>query len=176
MQKGNGGPYAGQTGPPHQRQTGGAGSRRLGRLAKTNSSGEPRDMLGAGTPAEGKPMSEKNLEARVELLEAALATAFRTIEQERYVTRALQTVVFTLINSLTPDDPAEANEWFDAMRFVAMQNADLRADLAADRGIAERGLDPEMLAAMEDERQAVTDMIESIYAMLQNPEGGLTRD
>lgn len=167
--KGRMGRTQNQTGPPRRA--------RLGGRVKTKSSGEPRDMLGAGTPAEGKPMSEKkSIEARVDLLEAALATAFRTIEQERYVTRALQTVVFTLINSLTPDDPAEANEWFDAMRFVAMQNADLRADLAADRGIAERGLDPEMLAAMEDERKAVTDIIESIYAMLQNPQGGLTRD
>lgn len=121
-------------------------------------------------------MQKNDLEARVELLEAALATAFQAVEQERCVTRALQTVVFTLIDSFRPDDPTKADEWFDAMHFVAKQNADLRADLASDGIIADHGTDPEMLAAMEDERKAVTEMLDSIYAMLKRPQGGMTRD
>lgn len=133
-------------------------------------------MLLAGSEAEWTRMSESDLEARVELLEAALATAFQTIEQERYVTRALQTVVFTLIDSFRPDDTAKADEWFEAMRFVATQNADLRADLATDGIIADHGTDPEMLAAMEDERKAVTEILSSIYAMLKRPQGRMVRD
>lgn len=119
---------------------------------------------------------ENSLEARVAFMEKALSTAYEVIERDRHTVRALQIMVCSLIDSARPEDPAEAEEWLDAMQFVAVQNAGLTTDLASDAIIRDHGPDPEMLEAMEDEREAVTKLLRNLYAMLKNPQGGLARD
>ncbi|MCO5085120.1 MAG: hypothetical protein M9939_26410 [Mesorhizobium sp.] len=118
----------------------------------------------------------ESIEARVGALETELAVAYRLIWQERCTARAVQTMLCALIDSFRPGEPERASEWFDAMEFVATQNAGLIADLASDEIIREHGLDSEMLAAMEDEKAEVAKLLRNLYAMLKNPQGGLARD
>lgn len=118
----------------------------------------------------------ESIEARVGALETELAVAYRMIWQERCTARALQTMLCTLIDSFRSGEPERAAEWLDAMEFVATQNAGLIGDLASDEIIREHGLDSDMLAATENEKAEVTRLLRSLYAMLKNPQGGLTRD
>jgi len=120
-------------------------------------------MLPARSKAEGRTMSENDLDARVELLEEALATAFEVQRRDRYEIQVLKAALATLIDSLRPDDSDRAAEWFEAMLEVSTTNVGLHAELATDEIIRDFGVDTERLGAVEDEKTAVEQWLTNYF-------------
>jgi len=134
-------------------------------------------MLGAGTPAEGKPMGEKkSIEARVGLLERAMSTVLHLGERDRYEIQALKAALAAVIDINRPEDGTASDQWFDAMLEVATRNAGLHAELAADEIIRDYGVDAERLRALEDERQAVEKWLATYFTGIKTPAGRFEGD
>ena len=119
---------------------------------------------------------EESLEARVKRLEMAVGVLFDQAEQERYAGRAVQTLLCAVIDDLRPEEPSDADEWFDRILDVAIQNTGLTADLASDAVIRSHGIDRDRLDALEDEREAVISILRVLCTALKNPKGGLVPD
>jgi hypothetical protein len=113
----------------------------------------------------------EGIEARLKLLERAVSTVLQLGARDRYEIQALKAALAAVIDINRPDDADTANRWFDAMLEVALRNAGLVAELAADAIIRDHGPDAEMLAATEEERQAVTKLIANLFAALKRPHG-----
>ena len=118
----------------------------------------------------------ESIEARLKLLERAVPTILQLGERDRHEIQAIKAALAAVIDINRPDDADTANQWFDAMLEVAVRNAGLIAELAADEIIRDYGVDTERLEAVEDERAAVEKWLTSYFSGIKTPIGHFEED
>lgn len=118
-------------------------------------------------------MTDETVTSRVEMLEEATTAALQMIELQRNEITALRIMLCTLLDSLRPEERAKSDEWFDAMHEVATRNLALSVDMGEAAVARVVGASAARAEAAEEEKAAVTEMLDNLYAMLRSPQGSL---
>lgn len=117
--------------------------------------------------------SNEKLEDRLDTIEGALTAVLEHNAELRAHLEMVTTVLATIIDDARPAEPADADEWFDRLRHVALSNLRLRTDLSLDAIRRDHPGDNELLAGAERHRKQVADAIVNFMGALKRPQGSV---
>lgn len=102
---------------------------------------------------------------------AVLAYTLQQVTKIEVMVEGIATVLATILDDAKPDDPHIAEEWLGRLRDVAIANVEMRAATLRLNAMAEGRTAPDDVAAAEEHKQALVEMLETFFHSIARPTG-----
>ncbi|TCK19804.1 hypothetical protein EV667_4268 [Ancylobacter aquaticus] len=114
-------------------------------------------------------MSEASLRKEIREVRTVLSYALEQFTHVGIMTESLLTVVAAVLDDARPANPQVADEWFERLRDAAVANVEMRAAAMRLDAISKGQASPEELAADEDHKRAMIEMLGAYFKSIARP-------